>query len=35
MNRVHIGADVLKEMEHVIVTIRENLKVAQDRKRAM
>ena len=31
VNRVVIGTKLLKEMEHEVVKIRKNLKVAQDR----
>ena len=35
MNRVMLGPELLKEMEREVVKIRQNLKAAQDRKKAM
>ena len=34
MNRVVLGLELLKEMEHEVVKIRQNLKVAQDRQKS-
>lgn len=34
VNRVHIGPDMLREMEHEMVTIRQKLKVAQGRQKS-
>jgi hypothetical protein len=31
MDRIAIGSDMLKEMEHQVIQIKQNLKIAQDR----